>query len=62
MKAQAKTIARKSFENWFGRKPPDLNVLDDAAWRIDREKLWPAWQAGFGAARGNVPTKRQVAP
>lgn len=39
--------------------PPCPNVLEDAAWKIEREKLWPAWNAGFGAARGNVPTKRQ---
>lgn len=39
-----------------------MSVIDEAQWRSNREKLWPAWQGGFGAARGNVPTKRQVTP
>lgn len=62
MKAQARTAARKSFEAWYGKKPSSGNVVDDAQWVANREKLWPAWNGGFGAARGNKPTRRQVTP
>lgn len=60
MRPQAKTLARKAYEKWYGPKPTGLNVIDDTRWRAAREQLWPAWNNGYGTARGNVPTRRQV--